>query len=46
MAIDAATHAAAGYVCADFVRHPNVTIRGRSDPCDVWALPGAGGAAR
>jgi class 3 adenylate cyclase len=41
IAIDAATRAAAGYVCADFVHHPGVRIRGRSEPCDVFALPAA-----
>jgi class 3 adenylate cyclase len=40
IAIDAATHAAAGYVRADFERHPDVSIRGRSESLDVWALPG------
>jgi class 3 adenylate cyclase len=39
IALDPATHAAAGYVCADFVPHFAVRIRGRSEPCDVWALP-------
>jgi class 3 adenylate cyclase len=38
IAIDAATHAAAGYVCADFVHHAASRIRGRSEPQDVWAL--------
>ncbi len=39
IAIDAATQAAAGYVCADFARHSDVRIRGRSEPHDVWTLP-------
>jgi class 3 adenylate cyclase len=46
IAIDAATREAAGYVCADFVRHPQVRIRGRSEPCDVFALPGAASPGR
>jgi hypothetical protein len=29
----------AGYVCADFVRHPDVAIRGRTGRFDVFALP-------
>ena len=39
MAVDAATHAAAGDTCADFERHPAVQIRGRSERPDVWVLP-------
>ena len=39
IAIDAATEARAGYVCADFDPHPGVAIRGRSERQDVWALP-------
>jgi class 3 adenylate cyclase len=39
VAIDAPTRRAAGYVCADFVRHPEVSVRGRSEPVDVFALP-------
>jgi class 3 adenylate cyclase len=37
--IDAPTRRAAGYVCADFARHPDVTVRGQSEPVDVFALP-------
>jgi hypothetical protein len=39
IAIDEATHTAAGYVCADFVPHANVPIRGRSERRSVWTLP-------
>jgi class 3 adenylate cyclase len=39
IAIDEATHELAGYVCADFVRHPDVAIRGRTGRFDVFALP-------
>ena len=39
IAIDTATQAGAGYVCADFERHPEVPIRGRSERPDVWVLP-------
>ena len=39
IAIDAATEARAGYVCADFDPHPQLAIRGRSERQDVWALP-------
>jgi class 3 adenylate cyclase len=39
VAIDATTRRAAGYVCADFARHPDVTLRGRSEPAEVFALP-------
>jgi class 3 adenylate cyclase len=38
IAIDAPTREGAGYVCADFVRHEGVPIRGRDERCDVWAL--------
>jgi class 3 adenylate cyclase len=44
IAIDEATHAAAGYVCSDFVRHAAVVIRGRSGRHTVFALPTPGGA--
>ena len=39
IAVDAATRVGAGPVCADFERHPDVPIRGRSEPSEVWALP-------
>jgi adenylate cyclase len=39
IAIDETTRDRAGYVCTDFVRHPDVAIRGRSERCDVFALP-------
>ncbi|MFI5317660.1 MAG: adenylate/guanylate cyclase domain-containing protein [Myxococcota bacterium] len=39
VAIDAPTRRAAGYVCADFARHPEVSVRDRSEPVDVFALP-------
>jgi adenylate cyclase len=39
IAIDAATEARAGYVCADFEPHPGVAIRGRSERFDLFALP-------
>ncbi len=39
IAIDEATQRAAGYVCADFARHREVPIRGRSQRIDVFALP-------
>jgi class 3 adenylate cyclase len=45
IAIDAATRERAGYVCGDFVRHPDVAIRGRSGRSDVFTLPLAGPAA-
>ncbi len=38
VAIDAATHAAAGAAAAHFRRHENVRIRGRVEPVDIWAL--------
>jgi class 3 adenylate cyclase len=39
IAVDAATHSAASDVCADFERHPEIRLRGRREPRDVWALP-------
>ena len=39
IAIDAATHERAGYVCSDFARHADVAIRGRTGRFDVFALP-------
>ena len=39
IAIDTLTRTRAGYVCADFEHHAEVSIRGRSDRCNVWALP-------
>lgn len=39
VAIDAATHAAAGPATARFRRHARVPIRGRAEPVDVYALP-------
>lgn len=39
IAIDAPTRERAGYVCGDFVRHPDLSIRGRSGRFDVFALP-------
>jgi class 3 adenylate cyclase len=39
IAVDEATHRAAGYVCADFARHEAMAIRGRSGRRDVFALP-------
>ncbi|HME71116.1 MAG TPA: adenylate/guanylate cyclase domain-containing protein [Myxococcota bacterium] len=39
IAMDATTHARAGYVCADFVRHEKVAIRGREEREEVFALP-------
>ena len=39
VAIDDPTRRAAGYVCADFARHQDVSVRGRSDPVEVFALP-------
>jgi class 3 adenylate cyclase len=38
IAIDDPTRTAAGYVCADFQRHADVPIRGRSERRDVWTL--------
>jgi class 3 adenylate cyclase len=45
VAVDAPTRRAAGYVCADFARHQDVSVRGRSDPLDVFSLPLARTAA-
>jgi len=39
IALDETTRERAGYVCADFVGHQGVAIRGRSGRCDVFALP-------
>jgi class 3 adenylate cyclase len=39
IAVDAATRARAGYVCADFVRHADVAIRGRTGRFEIFALP-------
>jgi class 3 adenylate cyclase len=39
IAIDATTRERAGYVCGDFVRHPDLAIRGRTGRFDVFALP-------
>jgi class 3 adenylate cyclase len=39
MAIDATTRERAGYVSADFVLRPRLTIRGRTEPADVYVLP-------
>jgi class 3 adenylate cyclase len=39
VAVDAPTRRAAGYVCADFDRHKDVTVRGRSEPIEIFALP-------
>jgi adenylate cyclase len=39
IALDATTHARAGYVCADFVRHEKVAIRGRAEREEVCVLP-------
>jgi class 3 adenylate cyclase len=41
IAVDEATQAVAGYVCADFVRHAGIAIRGRSGRRTVFALPAA-----
>jgi adenylate cyclase len=38
IAIDETTRERAGYVCADFVRHADVEIRGRTGRFDVFAL--------
>ena len=46
IAIDETTRERAGYVCADFVRHADVAIRGRTGRCDVFALPLRGPADR
>ncbi len=39
IAIDETTRARAGYVCADFVPHADLAIRGRARRMDVFALP-------
>lgn len=39
IALDETTRERAGYVCADFVRHERVAIRGRTERVDVFALP-------
>ena len=39
VAIDAATHAQSGPAAADFTRHEQMPIRGRTEPVDVYALP-------
>ena len=39
IAIDEPTRRAAGYVCADFARHPAMAVAGRSERIDVFALP-------
>jgi adenylate cyclase len=39
IAIDETTRKRAGYVCADFVRHADVAIRGRTGRFEVFALP-------
>ena len=39
IAIDEPTRQRAGYVCADFARHREVPVRGRSQRVDVFALP-------
>ncbi len=36
--IDEATWRAAPEAARDFAHHPNVTLRGRTQPCDVYAL--------
>jgi class 3 adenylate cyclase len=38
IAIDAATRERAGEAAAGFLHHPEVRIRGRSEPVDVYAL--------
>ena len=38
IAIDETTRERAGYVCADFARHEDVAIRGRTGRFDVFAL--------
>jgi class 3 adenylate cyclase len=45
LVIDAETWARAQPTVADFERRPHVTIRGRRDPQDVYALPLAGAGA-
>jgi class 3 adenylate cyclase len=39
VAIDDATHAAAGDAAAAFTAHPGARIRGRAEPVDLWLLP-------
>jgi len=39
MVIDATTRERAGYVSADFVLRQRLTIRGRTEPADVYMLP-------
>ena len=39
MVIDATTRERAGYVSADFVLRERLTIRGRTEPADVYVLP-------
>lgn len=39
VAIDAATHRAAGALAMRFRRHDQVRIRGRAEPVDVYSLP-------
>jgi class 3 adenylate cyclase len=38
IAIDGATHRAAGAAAAGFAAHPGVQIRGRTEPVDVFTL--------
>jgi len=38
IALDETTRTRAGYVCADFVRHEGLTIRGRTGRFDVFSL--------
>jgi class 3 adenylate cyclase len=45
IAVDEATHASAGAVCADFAERPETRIRGRSESLAVWALPLSGVSA-
>jgi class 3 adenylate cyclase len=44
IALDETTRKRARYVCADFVRHEEVAIRGRTGRFDVFALPLAAAA--
>jgi class 3 adenylate cyclase len=46
IALDETTRTRAGYVCADFARHADVAIRGRTGRFDVFALPIPEGAQR
>jgi class 3 adenylate cyclase len=41
VAIDARTHRRAGDSVAQFERHPQIRIRGRAEPVDVYSLPAA-----